>query len=798
MEPEKRAISRRKMNKRTHKKKDVSKMVGKGVWISIKSVITTIFIVVVIAGCVAGGLLLGVVAGCVITTEPLTEAELDITNSTALTSFVYDSEGNELVQIKGTANINRQLVQIKDVPKYLSQAFVAIEDERFYTHSGVDIKRTGAAFLGYIIPGLGSHGGSTITQQVIKNLTGDDARSIPRKIREQWRALSLEKELEKDEIMELYMNIIYMGQDLYGVKSAALAYFEKDVSDLSLAECAFLAGITNSPGRYNPLTVKGRTNCYKRQITILDKMLEIGFITDEEYIEAIQEKLVINDDYRKQAAQASIYSYFVDAVLVDVREALMSQGYTKTEANNLIYQGGVKIYTTQNPQIQKIVDEEYCNLANFPVNHLYTDPSDMAQSSIVIMDQNNGHVVAMYGGYGKKTQSLAFNYATSANRQPGSAIKPLLVYGPLVDQHVLTATSVIDDSPAFFDWQNPEELWPTNSYSSYFGLISVAYALQQSSNVAAVTAYKDHVQENLQYLKNLGIDRTSETQLSLALGGFTTGVTTEQMCAAYVPFANGGTYYKPILFTEVKDVNGKTIISNNGSPKSIYQDYRTPYVMTDLLRSVVTNGTGHRAQVYNAAGQFIPTAGKTGTTTANYDYWFCGYTPYYTCAVWYGYEMQKSMTSDENAAAVKLWGKVMTRVHENLPVKQFDEDKNTVTVNICKYSNMLPCDDCYKDPRGDAIVSATFAVGSEPTEKCNLHRTVKICTAKRDKAYKYHIAGPFCSEATTREETGTLRYMSPETYEALASGKCWSFDWKYELSHEETCPVCKPSNNVNP
>ena len=291
MGSEKKNVSQKKDDKKTTKQKPTGKAVAKKIWVSFKITIKTVLAVLLIAGCIVGGLLIGVVAGCIITTEPLTEKDLDITNSTALTSFIYDSKGNELVSIQGTANENRQLVEIEEVPDYFAKAFVAIEDERFYTHSGVDLKRTVAAFLGYVIPSMGSHGGSTITQQVIKNVTGDDARSVPRKIREQWRALSLEKDLDKDEIMELYMNIIYMGQNVYGVKAAALAYFDKDVSDLSLAECAFLAGITNNPSKYNPLTVKGRSNCYQRQINILDKMLECGFITDEEYIEAIQEKI---------------------------------------------------------------------------------------------------------------------------------------------------------------------------------------------------------------------------------------------------------------------------------------------------------------------------------------------------------------------------------------------------------------------------------------------------------------------------------------------------------------------------
>lgn len=719
MEPEKHAISRRKVNKKTYKKVEKRNSVAKGFWVSFKVLVRTVFIVTIVALCVVSGLLLGIVAGCIITTEPLTKEDLDITNSTALTSFVYDSQGNELVSIKGSTNENRQLVDIEEVPKYLSDAFVAIEDERFYTHEGIDFKRTIAAFLGYVIPSFGSHGGSTITQQVVKNVTGDNSRSVPRKIREQWRAMCLENDLEKDEIMEIYMNVIFMGQNLYGVRAASYAYFDKDVSELSLAECAFLAGITNSPATYNPLTVTGRENCYKRQVDILDKMLECGFITDKEYIEAIQEELKINDDYKKEVAAASVYSYFVDAVLTDVKEAFIAEGYTKEEAIDLIYQGGVKIYATQNPYIQKIVDEEYCNIENFPVNHLYSDPEDMAQSSIVIMDQNNGHVLAMYGGYGEKTQSLSFNYATSAQRQPGSSIKPLLVYGPLVDQHVITPTSIIDDHKVFLDSHNPEDPWPTNSYKKYYGKITAKYALQVSSNVAAVLLYKDHVKTNLNYLKNMGIDMTEETHLSLALGGFTTGVSTEQMCAAYVPFANGGTYYSPITFTHVEDTNGKTILTNNGNPTIVYEDYRTSAIMTDMMKAVVTDGTGKNAQVKNAAGELIPTVGKTGTTTSNYDYWFCGYTPYYTCSVWYGYEMQKSMTTAEKGAAALLFAKVMSRIHDNLEPKEFPTADNLTTITVCKYSNKLAHEACKK---ASCAISVMFPTGYEPKGYCTYHK----------------------------------------------------------------------------
>lgn len=449
------------MAQKTRKKKksenDVSPVAItlKVLWISISSVLKLIIAVVLIICCIGGGLLLGVFAGCIITTEPVTEDQLDLTYQGAPTQ-ILDTSGNVIATIQGSDIINRELVDYDEVPTDLYNAFIAIEDERFYSHPGVDIKRSVAAALGFVVPSLDRHGGSTITQQVVKNITGDDAQSVTRKVREQWRALQLEKELSKEEILELYVNIIYMGSNLYGVGAASEAYFSKPISDLSLAECAFLAGITNNPSRYNPLTTVGRANCYKRQINILDKMLEQKLITDEQYIEAIQEDLVINDDYRQEAKKAAIYSYFVDAVLTDAKEALIEAGYSKSEATNIIYNQGITIYSTQDSRIQKIFDEEFCNLANFPVNHMYTSASDMAQAASVLIDQSNGHILAMYGGYGEKTTSLSFNYATDAKRQPGSSIKPILVYGPLIDAGIITSATTTDDIPVFFNYQTNE------------------------------------------------------------------------------------------------------------------------------------------------------------------------------------------------------------------------------------------------------------------------------------------------------------------------------------------------------
>ncbi len=346
----------------------------KTAWSGLKITVKSALVIMLILCCMVGGLLIGVVAACVTTTDALTIEDL---TTSSLTSFICYADGTpvtyttedgseEIIKLKGSENVNRVLVDLEDVPDHLANAFIAIEDERFYQHSGVDIKRSLGAVVSYVMPGMQDFGGSILKQQLVKTATGDDASSIPRKIREAWRAYLLEQEYDKDEVLEYYMNLIYMGRDVYGVQAAAGAFFSKDVSDLSLAECAFLAGITNNPAKFNPFTTKGRSNAYQRQITILDQMLKLEMITKDEYIEAIQTELVFNDNYVTHGS-SGVYSYFVETAIKDVRAKFIEQGYTETEANRLIYGGGITIMTTQDKQIQAIVDKEFKDINNFPI-----------------------------------------------------------------------------------------------------------------------------------------------------------------------------------------------------------------------------------------------------------------------------------------------------------------------------------------------------------------------------------------------------------------------------------------------
>lgn len=748
----------------------------KTAWSGLKITVKSAMVVLLVLACVVGGLLIGVVAACVTTTDALTIEDL---TTSSLTSFVYYADGTpityttqdgtqEVIKLKGSENINRVLVDLEDIPEDLGNAFIAIEDERFYQHSGVDIKRSLGAIVSYIMPGMRDFGGSTITQQLVKNASGDNASSIPRKVREAWRAYLLEQEYNKDEVLEYYMNLIYMGRDVYGVQAAAGAFFSKDVKDLSLAECAFLAGITNNPAKFNPFTTKGRTNAYQRQITILDQMLKLEMITKDEYIEAIQTELVFNDHYVTHSS-SGVYSYFVETAIKDVRAKFIEQGYTETEANRLIYGGGITIMTTQDKNIQAIVDKEFNDINNFPANKYYESASDMAQAAIVIMDQYTGQVKAIYGGYGEKTTKFGYNYATDAQRQPGSAVKPLLVYAPQIDQHIITLGQTIEDEEVFLDPQNPEEVWPKNSYPYYQGTITMRKALAISSNVAAVKLYKNNIPLGLSYLKNLGIDRTNETQLSMALGGFTKGVSAMQMTAAYVPFANGnGVYYEPITFTKVLDKDGKVLLDNTPDSHVVYQDSQTASVMTSMLEAVVDpeyGGTAAGANFENKMGEHVPVAGKTGTTSSNYDFWFAGYSGYYTATVWYGYPKQTSMQASEIGSAVKIWRKVMEQIHKELPIRDltYGAIESGKEYKVCLVSGKLATDLCAQDILGDKTSVERYTDSTAPTEYCTSHNTYKICLiGARDEEDRYYLAKDTCIPSYVRTIITSADRIAPD------------------------------------
>lgn len=760
-----------------------------GIFTFLKTLLVTILSITF----VLGGIFIGAAAGCISTTTPITDEELALDS---LTTTIYDVNGTVIAQLKGSDNKNRIPVKISQVPKHLQNAFVAVEDHRFFEHQGVDLKRTGGAILNLFLPGGSKFGGSTITQQLVKNITGDDRTSIPRKIREIWRAVQLEQRLTKEQILETYMNVIYMGYDCYGVQAASKAYFSKNVWELTLAESALLAGITNNPYRYNPLTEKGRENAIARQKLILKLMLQQGLITEEEHKAALAEELVFNDDYQEESRLSSIQSYFVDQVIIDAREALMSTGLTKTEANNLIYGGGIKIYSTMDKRMQDIMDAVYQDVENFPSNKKITDPDSFAQSAMVIIDPENGHVKAMYGGYGKKTVSNALNRATQMMRPAGSSIKPIIVYAPQIDSGLITPATVIDDIPVYMNEKKPTERYPTNySQNRYPGLTTVRDAVARSSNVVAARVFVQNMNLGLNYLANLGIDRRDERYVSVALGGFNKGVNPLQMAAAFVPFANKGFYYEPMTFTMIQDRNGKVLYEKRPEARLVYNNEDTPYLMTSIMESVINSSTGtarNRISVKDKNGEVMPVAGKTGTSNYYRDTWFVGYTPYLVGATWYGFDMNDIIPSGERSHGTYIWNKVMSEIHKKFYVKKdFYKPSTIVSRQVCKYSGKLATDICKHDPRGNAVITEYFSSSNVPTEYCDVHVKIEICKTTG------HRANEHCPVDSSK--TGVY-IKRPKPYVPVYSNEPKPEDLKYDLPSDlANLPVCtEHTANVNP
>ena len=659
---------------------------------------------------------------------------------------------------------NRIWTDLEDIPKYLQKAAIAIEDKRFEKHHGVDWRGTTRAIV-YTLFGKNVQGGSTITQQLVKNVTGDNEVTVKRKITEIYRALELEKRYEKDEILEAYLNEVFFGQSCYGVVTASRMYFNRDVSDLTLAECASLMGITNNPSMYDPtLSSWTRENNRERQLTILGAMLEQGKISQEEYDEAKAEDIVFSNGFtisgkyvgsdgtatepepdepptddtesptdEEEPTIKGRYSWFTEAMIGDVADALVEKygitdkvrdnGTTYTayeQAWDMVHGKGYKIYTTQNPKYQKIAEDVCYDLSNIPYTSSYTNSAgeqveDQLQIALTIVDPTNGYVVAMIGGAGEKQADRVWNWAVNA-RQCGSAIKPLSTYAPALDDGTINGASVIDDYPMLLNG----DVWPRNDNWRYQGLMPLHLALRQSLNTCAVrTNLAYGVDRSYEFLVNkLGFENLTYTDSqqvgNMALGGFEKGVTTEEMAAGFATFVNEGVYTKPRTFVRVEDANGNVILENEAK-STVAMKNTTAALMNSLLQEASLQGTGYQAQF---PGMHI--AGKTGSTNSNKDRYFAGYTPYYSCAVWAGYEHNQRIVASGNPCAV-IFQKVMKAIHEDLPDKDFFSCAGLTSVAVCADSGMLASENCALDVRGSRVYTALVAADNAPTSVCTMH-----------------------------------------------------------------------------
>lgn len=782
-----------------------------------KALLVCFLALLVIGGCAGVGILKGII-----------DAAPDIDDidptPTGYLSVVLDDAGNETATLVASGS-NRVYVTLDEIPIDMQHAFVAIEDERFYEHNGIDIKGIIRAGFTGITTGHFSQGASTITQQLLKNNVFEGwtneswSEKVERKIQEQYLAIQLTKVKSKDWVLENYLNSINLGQNTLGVQAASRRYFGKNVSELTLSESAVIAGITKNPSAYNPVSYPEENA--KRRKLVLKNMKEQGYITDKEYEDALADDVYsriqqVNVEY----AETNPNSYFVDALIDQVVQDLVEKkGYTDTQAYKAIYNGGLTIESTQNMAMQQICDEEANNPENYAgdveysfsyrltVNKAdgttenYSEQTMLAyyqnsnpdyginfssqeeaqaaidaykaeimdegdtipgggesviftlqpQAAMTVIDQSTGEVKAIVGGRGDKTGSRTLNRATDTTRQPGSTFKVLAAYAPALDTAGMTLATVQDDAPYTYSNGTPLRNYDT----TYRGFTTLRYAITKSINVVTVKTLTDiSPQVGYDYLENFGFTTLDQKDIvqSLALGGITNGVTNLELTAAYATIADGGTYTRPRFYTRILDHDGNVLLDNTAETHTVLKE-TTAFLLTDAMKDVVSVGTGGRA-----AFEGMAIAGKTGTTTKNRDALFAGFTPYYTCVVWCGYDDNSPQNKSGQTNTPKdLWRNVMQRIHEGLEYKDFTQPDGIVTATVCKKSGKLAVEGlCDCDPRGSMVETEYFAAGTEPTEVCDHHISATICTASG------MLANEFCP-AENRQTSVYIIGGSPDT-----------------------------------
>ena len=693
---------------------------------------------------------------------------LEVFNASESSTMYYvDGETGELVEmVKLYGDEDRVWVEYEDIPQNLINATIAIEDKRFYKHQGVDWKRTAAGVV-YMFTGQDIQGGSTITQQLLKNVTKYDDVTVKRKILEIFTALEFEKSHSKDEILEWYLNYIYLGERCNGVYTASLNYFGKELKDLTLSECASLISITNNPSIYNPYRYP-ENNLYRRNLT-LDEMAkeENGpMITEAERDAAKAEPLNLNRE-SGTSRETEIYTWYEDQVITEVLDAMETElGIARDAASMMLYRGGLKIITCFDPDVQAYVDAVYTNqdalvLGSKSLAELESKTGQEIQSAMTIVDNSTGYVVAIAGGIGEKTGSRSWNRATDTVRPPGSSIKPLSVYAPALDMGLIGINTVFDDVPLEID-ASDDEPWPDNSYGYNKGLTTVHEAVEDSVNTISLRILQDLVTPQLSfqyltdnfglttmvaYMESNGQIKSDIDRAPLSMGGLTKGVSTYEMAAAYGVFANNGIYREPTTFLQVLDSDGHVLIDNDNSSEVVLKESTVYYINTLLENVVSPYGTGKVAQL-----EGMTVAGKTGTTSDNNDKWFVGYTPYYTAAAWVGYDDMERIQSNSYLAA-EMWKMVMGPLHEGLEDTGFWEPEDLVERWYCKDSGMIATEWCEADPRGGRVTLGSFVNGDEPTQYCTAHIPVEVCTESTailrydgKESGVYHLAGEYCPE----------------------------------------------------
>ena len=701
---------------------------GTGIGHLLSRILITLVLIGVLCGCFCGIAFAMYVHIYINPSAQETAAEISKGLGLNLNSFIYakesDSDEYTLYEtIKGKEN--REWVDSDKIPDTLKNAVVAIEDERFYKHHGVDWVRTIGAVKGWLLGGT-QYGGSTITQQLIKNITADNDYSVKRKVNEIFRAFALEKEIDdKDRILVMYLNTIFLGYNSYGVQTAAMQYFDKDVSQLDLAESAVLAGLTNNPSIYDVYNHPEKVK--ERQETILAQMLDQKMISQEEYEAAVAEELNYRPYEEYQQEIKSTYSYFTDEVIKDVINDLMTEkGYSRLVAENMVYSGGLNIYATIDTKVQNALDEVWANADNFPNTEKY---GEIPQSAMVITDKQ-GNIVGIAGGRGEKTSSRGFSYASDARRQPGSSIKPLATYGPAMDAGIATPDTTVYDRALIQDAEgNP---WPMNDGKYPTGrAMTVKEGMTRSLNTISAQLLKQLTpQKSYEFMtQQLGFklvdsrtneDGTVQSDIDLAplaLGALTDGVTVREMAGGFSTFINDGVYGGTRTYTKVTDSEGNTIMENTPNTDKGFTNVRTDYYMLDCLQNVTAHGTAYGIQLDG-----VETGGKTGTTTSNTDIWFCGITPKYSGAVWVGYEHNYRLDGLYGRNAAEIWLAVMQKVHAGDSGLVFDSHpQDFEEVTYCMDTGLLASGACRAAGRA---ATGRFWKDKVPTETCS-HQNIE-------------------------------------------------------------------------
>ena len=671
----------------------------------------------------------------------ITKEELVIGSSN---SIILDKDGNKLAELSG--DDNRKIIKLDQMSQDLKDAYVSIEDERFYDHNGIDIKRTAGAIVKYATSmGKASFGGSTITQQLVKNITQEKERSgmagIMRKVKEWAKAYQIERMISKDQILELYLNIIFVGgnKSNLGVEVGSEYYFNKPASELSLAECAFMAGINHSPNKYNPYGEKDNTEVIKnRTKTVLYKMKQLGKIDQSEYDEAVKQ-VEEGLKFEQSNTRGTLYSYHTDATIAQVIEDVAKEKeISKGLATTYVYSSGLTIYSTQDSELQEKMNEVMVDDSEKYIKKSKQNEGATSQAAMVVIDNETGYVAGVVGGLGEKTESRGLNRATQSPRQTGSSIKPITSLVPGINEGIITAATMYDDTRAEF----LNGTYKPKDYNTPKGLINIRGAIRTSQNIPFVKVVTELTPaKSIEYLEKMGvstIDHERDGLAALSIGGFTTGISPLEMAGCYATIENNGVYRRPMFYSKVTDANGNTILEGKQTTEQVISE-QAAYVIKNILQSVVQSG----GTATYCAISGMDVAAKTGTTNSDYDRWLCGFTNYYTAACWYGYDQNEEVVASSNPAG-KIWEAIMKKLHSGLDSSRFDKPDGVVSATICRASGKRAtssCRDTYTEYFVEGTVPGECDAHSNSAEVCEDTGLLanEYCPHKITKYYSYLV-----------------------------------------------------------